>query len=264
MTETAAFAAVTREAVKAGGRFMTAREMKNAGEPWGVNRVQLYLRGRAGAAGEVSSTVATSLYGMFPAWLIDLTWQETTALPAAAATTAYATACWEWGRKRVASLAGSEDLAELAERIVDSADASALALFAAWRSWQRPEDPPARAAHAVALLRELRGGLHFCALRGRGLDVPAALIADPEAGPEQMRKTGWSDDDIAALGHRAAAIPDLATRWARAEHDTNAAMGQCCEVLSTTQREDMSRLLTAFEEVSRPPQVATTEQRPRR
>jgi hypothetical protein len=142
-----------------------------------------------------------------------------------------------------------ESVAELAERILDTADAGALALTAAWRAWPRPDDPAARAAHAIAVLRELRGGLHFCALRTEGLDIPVAVLADPGGGPERLSRTAWSPEAIDDLRRRASAMPDLVSRWQRAEAATDTALAQCVKVITAAERAHLAHQLQVADSV---------------
>ncbi len=99
--------------VDAGGRFMTREEMSVQAKPFGMPAGGLYFRGRAGALGDVSATVATSLIGIFPSWVIELTWRDSAALPAHVAVAAYIRANAQWGRAHLAALSGAERLAEL-------------------------------------------------------------------------------------------------------------------------------------------------------
>jgi hypothetical protein len=238
------FARLTRASlVTTGGRFMTANQMDTAGSHFGLPGKVLYFRGRVGALGDVNAAVATAVLGIFPSVVVESVWQQTSTLPAAAAAAAYASACHQWGRDHFSGMNQLESVAELAEQIVDAADAGALALTAAWRAWPRPDDPPARAAHAIAILRELRGGLHFCALRAEGLDIPVAVFADPQGGPERLRRTAWWPDAIDHLRRRASGMPDLVTRWQRAEAATDTALAQCTKVITATERAHLAHQL---------------------
>src|SRR5262249_60009438 len=89
-----------------------------------------------------------------------------------------------------------------------------------------------RAAPALAVLRELRGGLHFAALRSHRLEIPLAVLADPGGGPARLRRTAWEEDAIAQLQQRAAATPDLQSRWRAAENATHAAFADQLDVLA--------------------------------
>jgi hypothetical protein len=236
-----------------GGRFMTAAQMDAAAKALGLPRgAILYFRGRIGAVGEVSGTVAASLIGIFPPRVMAAVWAGTAALPAAAAVPAYVGACAEWGRAELAGLAGADRVAELAERVVDAAEPSALPLFAGLRGTERPADPPARMAHALMLLRELRGGLHFAALRARGIDVPLAIMADPRGGPARLRRLAWDDAEVAALEQRAGDTADLRDRWDAAEQATTAAFADALDVLPAAEVADLGAAITAAETLSRP------------
>jgi len=167
-------------------------------------------------------------------------------LPAAAA--AYERACHEWGRRHLGGVPDLARLAELAERLIDGADTSALPLASAWIDRLRPDDRSARAAHVLNLLRELRGGLHFCALRSECLDVAVAVLADPGGGVPRLRRTAWQEPWIRDVEQRAAAVPDLAQRWARAEEATDSAFAACAGRLSEGERSELLGLLTVVAE----------------
>jgi Helix-turn-helix family len=245
------FARLTRASlVVTGGRFMTASQMDTAGSQFGLPGKVLYFRGRVGALGDVNAAVATAVLGIFPPVVVESVWQQTATLPAAAAATAYASACQQWGREHLSGISQPESIAELAERIVDAADTGALALTAAWRAWPRPDDPAARAAHAITLLRELRGGLHFCALRAEGLDIPMAVLADPGGGPDRLSRTAWSPDAIDELRRGAGTMPDLAGRWQRAEAATDTAFARCVRVITAVERAHLAHQLHIAERSS--------------
>jgi hypothetical protein len=235
--------------VDTGGRFMTGAEMAAAGEALGVPAPALYLRGRVAALGEVGAAVAESVLAIFPTVAVHGTWRRTSALPAPAAAAAYGRACHDWGRRYLEPL--GPDVAGPAERVVDTADVSALPLTAAWRARPRPDDAPARAAHALMLLRELRGGLHFCALRAEGLTVPLAALVDPLGGAERLRRTGWPDDAVAALVATAGAVGDAEARWHRAEAATDVLLDRCLDVLEPAERDRLAGGIVTAEELSR-------------
>ena len=50
------------------------------------------------------------------------------------------------------------ELVALVERVVDSAEAAALPLFAGWRALPRPDDAAGRLGLLLNVLREHRGG----------------------------------------------------------------------------------------------------------
>jgi len=235
---------------------MTGEEMATAAKPFGMKAGGLYFRGRVGVLGEVSSQVAASVIAIFPAWVIELTWRESAGLPAAVAVEAYRRACFQWGERHLSAVAGMDRMAVLAERAIDGAEPSALPLFAGWRAQPRPDGVAARAALALAVLRELRGGLHFAALRSHGLDVPVAVFADPGGGPARLLQTAWRPQEIDQLRRRALAIPDLADRWNAAEQDTNTTFAGQLEVLSDAEQSELATLIGEAEAASRPPAAA--------
>ena len=57
------------------------------------------------------------------------------------------------------------------------------------RSQPAPDDPPGRAMHLVAVLRELRGSAHLLAVRAVGLDV--RLAHQIKRGEQDAEMFGW-------------------------------------------------------------------------
>jgi hypothetical protein len=236
--------------VRVGGRFMNGKYMDAAAEQHGMPGTALYFRGRIGAVGTVSAPVAISLLGLFPSWVVEMTWEETKAFPAQAAVPAYVHALTAWGADNLAGLDGADRLVELAEKVIDRAEATALPLFAGWRAQPRPDAGPGRAAYALMLLRELRGGLHFAALRAVGLDVPLAVMGDPIGGLPRLRRTAWRPEDIEPLVHRADAVPDLQARWAAAEETTSVTFAHCLAVLTEDEVTELGDLIVAADALS--------------
>ncbi len=240
-----------RALVDTGGRFMVSPQMEAAAEPFGMKSGAFYFRGRVSALGAVSAEVATAALAIFPAPLIELVWERSSAMPAAVALNGYSDACVLWGREHFASFDGAARLGELVTRVVDTCDPSSLVLFSAWRAQPRPDDVEGHTAYAVMLLRELRGGLHFAALRAHGLDIPVAVLADPSGGVSRLRRTGWRHDQIEELETRASAVHDLVNRWKAAEAMTDAAYEGAISVLTPTERTELEALLLEAELVSR-------------
>src|SRR5205823_1024038 len=101
-----------------GGRFMNGKYMDAAAERYGMPGTALYFRGRIGAAGTVPAPVAVSLLGLFPRWVVEMTWEETAAFPAKAAVPAYVGALTAWAGDNLAGLDGTDRLVELAEKVI--------------------------------------------------------------------------------------------------------------------------------------------------
>ncbi|WP_344312759.1 helix-turn-helix domain-containing protein [Fodinicola feengrottensis] len=236
--------------VRVGGRFMTGDQLATAARAQLIPTTGLYFRGRIGAVGEVPSPVATSLLGIFPHWLVERIWAETAAFPAAAAVSAYAGACTSWGAEALSGLERADQVVEVAEKVIDRAESTALPLFAGWRAAHRPAAGPGRAGYALMLLRELRGGLHFAALRAAGLDIPIAVIGDPTGGLPRLRQTDWRPEEIEQLQRRASTVPDFQRRWNAAEETTSVAFAGCLAVLTETELTELAELIIEADRIS--------------
>jgi hypothetical protein len=238
----------TRTAVVGvGGRFMIAPQMAAAAAPLGIPSQALYLRGRLAPLGSLTGVAAASVLGIFPPAYVTKWWDRTEGLSTEDATAAFTEACAAWGRDSLASVPSDtlERLATLGCRVVDAADLSALPLVAAWRCAPRPADTPGRAAFALFLLRELRGAVHFGALRASGLDVPVSVVAQPGAGPVHLRAFAWRPEEIIMVEERAAAVPDVPRRWAAAEEATELGFGTFLTVLTAEEADDLAAVCSS-------------------
>ncbi|MFI8266338.1 hypothetical protein [Streptomyces sp. NPDC085665] len=106
---------------------------------------------------------------------------ERPVMPAEEASACYAQAVRTWGRAHISADVDVERFNQLAQRLIDSADADAdaLPLFAGWRAQPCPGDDPAGAAmRRVHVLREHRGACHLAAVRLCGLSARAAMITN--------------------------------------------------------------------------------------
>ena len=235
-----------------GGRFMTSPELAAVEDEVGLPPRSLYVRGRSAVLGDVPPMVAAELFGIFPHWLFDYVLRPATeALDATAAVRAYAESSARWSRVNLSAVPEPGRSAELLFRVVDAADASGLALFAGWQRAQRPEGDVERLGFALMVFRELRGGLHFAALRAVGLSVPEAVVADPEGGRERLLRTAWPEDAADELVASAARKPDLRDRWHRAESLTDDRIGELlASALTAAELIELEDRLTAFAQVS--------------
>lgn len=228
--------------VHRGGRFMASPQIATAERSLRIPPRSLYFRGRSAVLGDAPVGVVGDLFGMFPDWLVELALGATADVPVDRAVDEFAGACWAWARTHLAHLGRAESLAEALFAVADDADAGGLALFSGWRAAKRPEDAPARLGHALMVVRELRGGLHFAALRARGLGIVDAVLADPEVGPERLRQTGWRPADVgAALARRDGASRERAQqRWSEAQDLTDEAFGDALSALGAAERADLA------------------------
>ncbi|WP_410587131.1 SCO6745 family protein [Amycolatopsis sp. lyj-23] len=243
-----------------GGKFMTSPELAAVEAEAGLPPRSLYVRGRSAVLGDVPPKVAAELFGIFPHWLFEFVLPAATAaLDAAAAVRAYAESSARWSRVSLSAVPEPGRLAELLFRVVDAADASGLALFAGWKNAERPPGDVERLGFALMVFRELRGGLHFAALRALGLSVPEAVIADPEGGRARLLRTAWPEDAADELIAAAERKPDLRARWRRAEALTDERIGEllASALLEPEQAELARRLadLAEFAQVRASPEA---------
>ncbi|MEV6446144.1 hypothetical protein [Amycolatopsis sp. NPDC051716] len=233
-----------------GGKFMTSPELAEVEAEVGLPPRSLYVRGRSAVLGDVPPKVAAELFGIFPHWLFEFVLPPATAaLDAPAAVRAYAESSARWSRVSLSAVSEPGRLAELLFRVVDAADASGLALFAGWKNAERPEGDVERLGFALMVFRELRGGLHFAALRAVGLSVPEAVIADPEGGRGRLLRTAWPEDAADELAAAAERKPDLCDRWHRAEALTDDRIGELLvSALSEPERAEFARRLAELAE----------------
>ncbi|ADJ42172.1 hypothetical protein AMES_0351 [Amycolatopsis mediterranei S699] len=233
-----------------GGKFMTSPELAAVEAEVGLPPRSLYVRGRSAVLGDVPPKVAAELFGIFPHWLFEFVLPPATAaLDASAAVRAYAESSARWSRVSLSAVPEPGRLAELVFRVVDAADASGLALFAGWKNAERPAGDVERLGFALMVFRELRGGLHFAALRALGLSVPEAVIADPEGGRERLLRTAWPEDAADELVASAERKPDLRERWHRAEALTDDRIGELLtSALSGPEQAEFARRLAELSE----------------
>ncbi|MEU4522935.1 hypothetical protein AB0F52_30020 [Amycolatopsis sp. NPDC024027] len=233
-----------------GGKFMTSPELAEVEAEAGLPPRSLYVRGRSTVLGDVPPKVAAELFGIFPHWLFEFVLPPATAaLDAPAAVRAYAESSARWSRVSLSAVSEPGRLADLMFRVVDAADASGLALFAGWKNAERPEGDVERLGFALMVFRELRGGLHFAALRAVGLSVPEAVIADPEGGRGRLLRTAWPEDAADELVASAERKPDLRDRWHRAETLTDDRIGELLvSALSEPEQAELARRLAELAE----------------
>lgn len=93
------------------------------------------------------------------------------------------------------------------------------------------------------LAREIRGGLHFAALRACDVTIPEAAVADPNGGRGRLLRTGWAPDDADDLIARAGRRGDLHDRWRRAERLTDEAFGTMLSALGDAEQTRLAALL---------------------
>lgn len=221
-----------------GGAWMISSEAKAAGKEHGYRGWQLYLAGRAGVLGDVSSDVVHATLGFLHPDLVRTGWEAGREVaPLGETVSRYLEVCHAWGRHRCADLAEADRLADLLHAVVRAADPAGWPLFAAWRSQPMPDDGPGRVVQLLHVLREHRGGAHLAAVRQAGLAPLEAIVAGG-GGAANATFFGWPDPlPEPTDAHR--------SRLAAAEAATDTQVAPAYAVLSEDERTELPRLLRA-------------------
>jgi hypothetical protein len=171
---------------------------------WGwSNPFAFYFAGRGGMLGDVDAAVAASALGWFEPGAVHAMYSEGIGVagPTVAAAR-MAEAHGHWGEKHYAEVEGIEEIAAVAEELVDGLEGSAIPLFVGWRDAARSASPCGRAAQLMQILREWRGGIHLVATTAVGLSPLEAILTNE--GPGQAKLFGWTEPfpDCAAIKAR--------------------------------------------------------------
>lgn len=182
MTPEQAAAAGKRAILKLGGAFgHDPRTMRRARQ-LGLTGWAFYVAGRGGALGDARPDTVAAALGFIAPEAVKDGWDAARKVASPIEIAGHNLGeCCRWGREHLSTFFGLERLVELAERIVVSAEAAGMPLFAAWRAMPVPDDAPgARAAVLAHLLREHPGAAHLIAIRASNLTPLEAIIAGPE------------------------------------------------------------------------------------
>jgi hypothetical protein len=180
-----------------------------------------WVLGRAGVLGGVDADVAAAAVGFMHPDRLRHFWESRPAeLTPGQVAAEYSRCCFAWARSALADV--PEDhlvrLHQLSRQVADAALPVTGALFAGWRAMPEPDDPPAAAALALHVLRELRGGAHITAVLASGMTpLDAAMSAPlPRSGAKWAADLGWPEPypDPDGLAERRAAAEQLTTRLA--------------------------------------------------
>jgi hypothetical protein len=228
----------SRTAVDAlGSAFLEDPRTLRRARELGLTGWACYVAGRGGALGEVHPDTVAAALGLIAPEAVHEGWAAARGvLPPAEVAGQMLAECRRWGSERLDDVPGVNRLVVLAETVVLSADASGLALFAAWRAMPVPVDGlGARAAVALHLMFEYRAGALLLGVRASGLSPVQALIAGPE-GESEAVAFGWQPPyprRIPLLRRRA---------WADAVADH--LCGQALCVLPSRERAELISLIT--------------------
>ncbi|GAA2878305.1 hypothetical protein GCM10020220_080090 [Nonomuraea rubra] len=154
-----------------GAAFGKTDRFRARGEGLGLSRWPFYFGARAGVLGDVDAEVVTAACGFFSPDLVRNAWDTARAVvPLTSLVEADVEECTHWARTTYGDLPELDQLADLAERVVEAAEPTDRPLFAAWRSLAvADEDPASRVAFALLRLREHRGASHLIAIHEHGL-----------------------------------------------------------------------------------------------
>ncbi|MEM7271593.1 MAG: hypothetical protein AAF547_00810 [Actinomycetota bacterium] len=200
-----------------------------------------WVNGRAGVLGEVDADVAAAAIGFMAPDLVGRFWRHRPDdLTPMTCASRYAEAAAVWGRTALADVDPDqlETLADLANRVAESALPSTGVLFAGWRNLPQPVDPAGRVTVALNVLRELRGGAHLAAVHAVGLGPHRAVLAAPDpvrGGVAGAERFGWP------APHPAADVD----RRVEAEHRTTVACRHAYAALDDAELATFTRLVLA-------------------
>ncbi len=219
--------------VSCGGAFMLHPDTTARGEAVGLDFASFYGLGRGGVLGDVDADVVISAFAFFEPGIVRGLWDGArTKMTPAEGAERYAAACADWGRDHLASVDGLDELATLLAKVSQAASPVGAPLFAGWRAMPLPDDAPGRAMQLMHVLRELRGGLHICAVLAAGLTPAEALMV---GNPDSMPLFGWSEPYPDPEPHRSA--------HAEAEAATNRLVAPAFAALDHSERERLVELL---------------------
>lgn len=213
---------------EAGHAFYFAPATLARGAALGLDGVQFYALGRGGVLGDVEPAVVSAAFGYFHPGLVAGLWNQATSIASPrAAGHAYAEACGEHGRIKLAAVDGLEAFVAAGEKVLAACDLDALSLFAGVAAEPRADDLPAHAMQVITVLREYRGSAHLVAVRASGLSTKTAHFVKR---PDDIATFGWSPADAPVLDETVHA------KMAAAEALTDALVAPAYSVLDAGER----------------------------
>jgi hypothetical protein len=218
-----------------GGGFMISSRAKAFSKDNGLRAREAYVLGRGSVLGDVDADVVTAAFGFWPSDIVREAWDAARAVMSVEdARVGYSGACHAWGIARYDRFDEPARLCELLEWIVDGTDVAGLPLYAGWRAVQLPDDPRARLAQLMHLLREHRGGMHLLAVVASGLTPLQAVLSGP-GGVGNASFFGWEEPFEDVSGH--------ALARSEAEALTDRLVSPAYDVLGHDERVEMLSLL---------------------
>ena len=223
--------------VAKGSKFMFGEEAKAIAEAEGYpNGFALYFAGRAGVMGTADPDQVVSAFAWWEPGLVTKMFERgIDGHSPAEAAAHFAQACRQWGDNNLADVPGTETIARLGRKVIDAAVPMGAPLYRGWRALPPGDSTAGAAALVVQTLRELRGDLHIQAVAVEGL-TPLQAVAC-HGGEERSKMFGWPEPGPDSAEVRA--------RWDRAEEVTNQMVASYFEVLSGTERQELTEALQA-------------------
>lgn len=195
-----------------------------------------YMAGRGGVLGDVDADVVYAAFMFFDKPLVRKMWERGVAVEGARnAGRRYAGAADAWGKAHLDGFSGADAFNALAEKVVQSVDASGLSLFAGLRAEALSDDPFARTYRLVTYLRELRGCLHINAVVSVGLSGREAVLAS-ENGAFFAKLHGYAEpyEDVSHLREQREQAEEITNRLMAAVYDRALSDGERAKFATLT------------------------------
>lgn len=208
-----------------GSHFMLDMPTYATGTELGFDGMSFYFGGRGGALGDVDADVVAAAFVFFNPATVAEAWNLVGGVMGRReAAEAFAGCSHRWAESHLPSSLDAAALAHLAGKVVAAASPAGAPLFAAWRTMPEPDGDAALALHRMNVLRELRGGLHGCAVLAAGIEPRVAVEVRT---PYMSQLFGWPEPGDASA-HQGA--------WDAAEAATDRAMASAFAVLDDAER----------------------------
>lgn len=239
MTALEAATETAQPIVANGSKFMFGEEAKAIAEAEGYpNGFALYFAGRAGVIGTTDVDQVVSAFAWWePGLVAKMFGRGIEAKSPAEAAADFASACRQWGDNNLAGAEGTEAIATIGRKIIDSANPMGCALYTGWRKVEPGDSTAGGAAVALQALRELRGDLHIQAVAAEGLSALQAVSC--HGGADRSKMFGWPEP--------APEDADVRSRWDRAEAVTNQMAARHYEVLTDAERDELVAAISALD-----------------
>jgi len=249
MSSLEAAKATSGPVLRTGSAFMLHREtLEEAGRHGYSNPFWFYFAGRGGVLGDCDADVVASAFAFFEPGFVRSMWEPAVEVHGAReAAHLYAQSIADWGRRHLQSLDGGEKaaerFAELAGKLVTTADPAGMPLFAGWRAEPLPQDPLGKAMLVLQVMREWRGALHIIAVVSQGMTPLEAVLLNEAGGEMQAQFFGWKPP-----------FPDCSDKMQQRARVEDATDEMCARVfeqaLSPAERGELGHLAELIEQAA--------------